>query len=117
MILAGFLAATAAAQAIGPICAARPGKSTPPCTVPAGHWQVETGVADWTLQTGRGERDTSLAIGETTVKYGLGARSDIEIDVTPWQRSTSRGPGFRHRASGIGDVNLIYKRRLGSVSL
>jgi hypothetical protein len=36
------------------------------------------------------ERDTSLAIGETTYKYGLTDRSDIEVHVTPWQRSTSR---------------------------
>ena len=52
--------ASAARAADDPICAARPGKSTPACTVPAGHWQVETGLADWTLQKGGGERDTSL---------------------------------------------------------
>jgi hypothetical protein len=34
--------------------------------------------------------------------------------VTPWQRTTSRGPGFRDLASGIGDVNLIFKQGLTS---
>lgn len=109
LIVAGLFAARAAAD---PICAARPGKSTPACTVPAGHWQLETGLADWSVQKSDGERDTSLVIGETTIKYGLTGRSDIEVDVTPWQRSTSRGPGLRERASGIGDVTVAYKQQL-----
>lgn len=95
-----------------PICAARPGKATPACTVPAGRIQLETGLADWSLQKGGGERDTALAIGETTVKYGLTDRSDIEIDVTPWQRATTRADGVDDRASGFGDVTVAYKHRL-----
>jgi len=109
LIVTGLLAARAAAD---PICAARPGKSTPACTVPAGHWQVEAGLADWGVQKGDGERDTFLTIGETTFKYGLTDRSDIEVDVTPWQRSTSRVAGIRQRASGIGDVTVGYKQQL-----
>lgn len=114
-LLAGiFLCSSTGAAAADeqPICADRPGKATSACTVPAGHWQVETGLADWTLQKSGGERDTSLVLGETTVKYGLTANSDIELDVTPWQRATSSGPGFRDSASGIGDVNVIYKHEL-----
>lgn len=105
---------TAAAADEQPICATRPGKSTAPCTVPAGHFQIETGLADWSLQKGGGERDTSLAIGETVFKYGLTDRSDIEVDVTPWERSTSRAHGVRESASGFGDINVIYKQALTS---
>ncbi len=102
----------AAAGADQPICADRPGKATSACTVPAGHWQIETGFADWSLQKSGGEPDTSLVIGETTVKYGLTGSADIEIDVTPWQRATSR----HQSASGVGDVNLVYKQRLTSAN-
>jgi len=105
-------AATAATADEQPICADRPGNSTPACTVPAGHWQVETGFADWSLQKDRGERDTSLVLGETTIKYGLTGSSHLEIDLTPWQRATSSGRGFREIASGIGDVKLLYKQQL-----
>lgn len=108
----GMLTAAAAAADEQPICADRPGKATSACTVPAGHWQVETGFADWTLQKGDGERDTSLVIGETTIKYGLTAGTDIEIDVTPWQRTASRFAGLRETDTGIGDVYLIAKQRL-----
>ena len=89
----GLGAATEAAADVQPICADRPGKATSACTVPIGHWQVETGFADWTLQKDGGERDSSLTIGETTIKYGLTDSTDIEVDVTPWQRSTSRFGG------------------------
>ena len=108
----GLALASAAAADEQPICADRPGKSTPACTVPKGHWQIETGFADWSLQKDGGERDTSLVIGETTIKYGLTDSSDLEVDVTPWQRATSRGPGFHESATGIGDVRLIYKQML-----
>ena len=119
IILVGALCAALAAPAAAddkppPICADRPGKATSACTVPQGRWQLETGLADWTLQTGDGERDTSLVLGETTIKYGLTNGSDIEIDVTPWQHSTSSAGGSHESASGIGDVRLIYKQRLTS---
>jgi hypothetical protein len=106
------LSSAVAAADAQPICAARPGKATPTCTVPAGRFQLETGLADWSLQKSGGERDTSLTIGETTFKYGLTDRSDIEVDVTPYTRQASRGPGFRDRASGVGDVKMSYKHRL-----
>ena len=78
--------------------------------MPVGHWQLETGFADWSLQKAGGGRDSALVLGETTVKYGLTGSSDIEVDVTPWQRTTSP----HQSASGIGDVNVIYKQRLTS---
>lgn len=106
------LASHAAAADEQPICADRPGKATSACTVQAGHWQLEAGLADWTLQKDGGERDTSLLLGETTIKYGITSSSDIEVDVTPWQRSTSRFAGTHEGAIGIGDVNLLYKQRL-----
>ena len=104
----------AAADEAAPICADRPGKATGTCTVPVGHWQIETGIADWTVQDAGGERDTSLAIGETTVKYGLTDRSNIEVDVAPWQRATSRFAGTRQSTSGLGDINVLFKQLLTS---
>lgn len=105
---------SAAAAEDAPICADRPGKATATCTVPPGRWQIETGIADWSLQRTAGERDTTFVVGETTVKYGLTDGSDIEVDVTPWQRATSRSGGVRGRASGFGDMTILYKQRLTS---
>ena len=104
----------AAADEPAPICADRPGKATGTCTVPVGHWQVETGLADWTVQKDDGERNTSLVIGETTVKYGVTDRSNIEVDVAPWQRDSSRFAGVHENASGFGDINVLFKQLLTS---
>ncbi len=94
------------------VCADRPGRATGTCTVPARHFQVETGIADWSSQKADGERDTSITVGETTIKYGLDDRSNVEIDVVPFQRSTSRVDGSSEHDSGVGDINLLYKFRL-----
>jgi hypothetical protein len=112
MLLAG--ASPAAGAEEPPICPTRPGKSTAPCTVSVGHFQIETGLVDWSVQKDGGERDTSLVLGETTVKYGLTDRSDIELDVIPWQRSTSRAGGAKVSASGFGDLVASYKQELTS---
>lgn len=95
-----------------PICADRPGKSSQACTVPAGHFQFESSLADWTLDRHDGERDTTIIIGETGFKFGLTDRSHIDIDIQPWQRSTSRTGNVHDGASGFGDVLVSYKYRL-----
>ncbi len=80
--------------------------------MPLGHWQIEIGLADWALQKSDGERDTSLVLGETTIKYGVTASSDLEIDITPWQDSRSRFGDIHEAVTGFGDVKLVYKQRL-----
>ena len=62
------------------MCVDRPGKSSQACTVGAGRFQIETGLASWSVQKGGGERDTLLVIGETTLVYGLDSVSDVEIE-------------------------------------
>ena len=111
MIAALSLAAAATGQELT-ICADRPGKASQTCIVPPGHVQVEMGLGDWTLTKTAAERDTTLTIGQFAVKYGLTERSHIEVDVTPWQRVTSRDPGGHDSSSGFGDLLLVYKHLL-----
>ena len=107
-----LLAGAPASAEEAPICADRPAKATGTCTVPAGRWQVETGLADWTLTRAGGARSDALAVGASLVKFGLDDRSDIEIGLVPYVRVTARGGGSRQRASGFGDIVLRYKLRL-----
>jgi hypothetical protein len=113
--LMGVGSAAAAADQ-SPICAARPGKTTPACTVPAGHFQLETGLADWSLQKSGGERDTSLLIGQTVFKYGLTDALDIEVGVTPWERANSRFLDVHDSISGFGDLGVAFKQQLTSAN-
>ena len=112
LLLCGGSTATAADTE--PICADRPGKATSTCTVPAGRWQIETGLADWALLEDGEDRATGLAIGETTIKYGVTDRSNVEVDVSPWQRVKVSAGGVRESASGFGDISVLYKHWLTS---
>lgn len=97
-----------------PICADRPGKANATCTAPPDHFQVETAIADWTLDRASGDRETTLLLGSTAIKYGLTDRSHVELDVTPYVHDRSRIDGEHHGASGFGDLLVRYKQQLAS---
>jgi hypothetical protein len=80
-----------------PICADRPGKATPTCTVPKGMVQVETGLVDWTSD--------ELDIGQTAVKAGITDRLHLELDLPAYV-------DVRHGSSGLGDSAVALKYRL-----
>ena len=101
-----------AADAPGAICTDRPGKSSSTCTVPKGYWQVESGVADWSLTKARGSRSTSLALGSTALKYGVSESMHVEVAGTPYVRNRERSDEGRMTASGFGDVTVKVKQRL-----
>lgn len=95
-----------------PICADRPGKANPSCTVPAGRVQVETGFIDWARDRSGGVRTDVFDLGATGVKLGLTDRLHIELDVTPYSRASVRGGGVHDHASGFGDSAVALKYRL-----
>lgn len=113
LLFAAAFAATAAAAA-EPICADRPGKANPTCTVPAGMIQIETGLFDWDTDTTDGVRTDDLTVGQTAFKYGLTNRSHIELDITPYTAIRLSGHGARDRSASFGDLGLAYKYRLTS---
>lgn len=110
------LAAALLAAADAPICPDRPGKASAACTVPAARWQIELGLADWSLTKSANERTELTSFASTTVKFGLSNSSDVEVAVTPHERLASTGSlGFRP-ISGFGDIILRYKQRLTPLS-
>lgn len=101
MLLAAVPAPVAADEA--PICPDRPSKSTGPCTVPEGKWQIETGLVDWSRDTSGGVTSDSVLWGNTAIKYGVSSQMDVEMWVTPLETMSVRG-GTRNRHSSFGDV-------------
>jgi hypothetical protein len=117
-LIATALALALAAGAAGaahaqdaPICTDRPAKANAVCTVPAGTVQVETATLDWTLTEDHGTRTELLTLGASTLKLGLSDSADLEIALTPYAVSTTRG-GSPARVSGIGDLLVRTKQRL-----
>ena len=112
MIALVLVAAPAHAADDSPICADRPSKSTGECTVPAGRWQVETGLIDWSRDESDGIRTDSTALGSTLLKLGISGNADVELGLTPYEISRVHGPGGTDRHSGFGDVSARIKYRL-----
>jgi hypothetical protein len=107
LIVAGAVAVPAAA-ADAPICPDRPSKGTGTCTVPAGDWQVEIALVDWTRDHSGGTSSDFTTIGASLIKYGLSDRADVELGVVPYERASADGA----RSSGFGDLVVRTKVRV-----
>lgn len=97
-----------------PICADRPGKANPTCTVPAGMVQIETGLADWTHDRSEGATTDAVSIGATAFKYGVSDRWNIELDIAPYNWQRVRAGGLSQSDTGFGDIFIRSKYRFTS---
>lgn len=113
-ICAGVMLCAAPAEAAdnAPVCPDRPTKGTGTCTVPAGHWQIETALIDWSHDESDGVRSDFTTFGASVLKLGISGNADVELGFIPYEISSVRGPGFRERDSGIGDMLVRTKVRL-----
>ncbi|MEE4208050.1 MAG: transporter [Parvularcula sp.] len=96
------------------ICTDRPTNGNAVCTVPKGHFQVEMDLLNWSrFEEGSSAQETLLA-PNPTFKYGLSARSDIQINVQPNIRVTEEAPFGSNTDDGFGDILIRYKHRLSA---
>jgi len=110
--IAVALSSGAFAADAAPICPDRPGKGTGTCTVPAGHFQVETGLIDWTHDKSGGVSSDYTVLGATLFKYGIGSRADIELGIVPFETLRVKAGGLSDKVSGIGDMVARAKLQL-----
>jgi hypothetical protein len=109
VLLSGATAASADEQ---PICPDRPSKSTGPCTVPQGKWQIETGLIDWSRDKSDGVRTDSILWGNTAIKYGVSGTADVELWITPLETLSIHGGGAHQHHSSFGDMLVRVKYKL-----
>ena len=115
IIIAAVLAATGNAAFAAdepPICPDRPSKSTGPCTVPQGKWQVETGLVDWSRAKSDGISSDTIQWAGTGIKYGVGSKADVELWVTPLETLSIHGGGAHEHHSSFGDMLVRVKYEL-----
>ncbi len=95
-------------------CTDRPTKSSLPCTVDAGHFQYEADAFNWThFSSGNTVQNTYL-FSNPTFKLGLTNRSDIELNIAPYEEITTRNT-ITHTTThdyGVGDAYVRYKYNL-----
>jgi hypothetical protein len=93
MVGAALAAAPLAAQAqdattppapspeLSAICTDRPTKSNVPCTVDAGHFQVESDLFNGTFQKVGGVTTDTYLVTNPTLKYGVTKTLDLEVNL------------------------------------
>ncbi|HEY0413866.1 MAG TPA: transporter [Allosphingosinicella sp.] len=118
-ILAALLAGAAApalAQAAPEdepaICTDRPSKANGTCTVPAGKVQLETDLLNWTRTSSGGTRTDVILHSSPTLKLGLTDRSEIQVNIVPYETVETRSGGVRDRIGGVGDLFVRFKQRV-----
>ncbi len=96
-----------------PICTDRPTKANATCTVPQWQWQLEADLGNATVDRQSGTRIETLYYTNPTLKYGIGERTDVQLNWAPdiRIRTTDRATGARESLSGGGDVSLRLKTR------
>lgn len=96
------------------LCTDRPTKSTAPCTVDAGHWQLESDIYNFTTQTTDGVTTTTQLFTNPTLKLGITNTLDLEVNITPYEEvhiHDSVG-GATLTARGAGDLFVKAKWNL-----
>jgi hypothetical protein len=114
--LAAFSATLARAQeaapAVTPICTDRPTKGNVACTVPAGDVQLETDAINWTRLDVGGVKTDTILYTNPTLKYGLGSRTDIEVNLAPYETVRTHGDGQSQTIGGIGGLYVRLKQTI-----
>jgi hypothetical protein len=88
------------------LCTDRPTKSTGACTVDAGHFQYESDIFNVTLDRSGGVDTDTYLFTNPTLKLGLTNTVDIELNMVPVERVTTkdRTTGQATDLTGVGDL-------------
>lgn len=92
----------------------RPSKTDSPHTVDAGVFQIESDVANWTLDYEKGARIRTWIVSNTNLKLGLTNWMDFEVVPQFYVNTRSSGPDFGKPIvqDGFGDTTLRLKINL-----
>ena len=98
------------------LCPTRPGLGTPPCIVDPGHVLAESGLVDWTRESADDARIDTILYGDLLLRFGLAARSEVQIGWTPYGTVRTRDRVSRRtdHSGSTGDVTLAFKHSLSA---
>lgn len=97
-----------------PFCTDRPTKGTGPCTVDAGHLQIESDIFNATLQNADGVITDTYLYTNPNFRLGLTQNIDVELNFSPYVDVVTHdhATGARTDDSGFGDLFLRVKTSL-----
>ena len=97
-----------------PFCTDRPTNGTGPCTVDAGHLQIESDIFSVTLQNADGVVTDTYLYTDPNFRLGLTDNLDVELTFNPYVEVVTHDhiTGARTDDSGFGDTFLRLKTSL-----
>jgi Putative MetA-pathway of phenol degradation len=98
-------------DALRPFCTDRPTKGTGPCTVDAGHLQIESDVFNATFQDDGGIQTNTYIYTSPNFRLGITNDVDAELNISPFVdvETRDRRTGLRTDVSGFGDMFVRVK--------
>jgi hypothetical protein len=96
------------------LCTDRPTKSTAPCTVDPGQFQLESDLFNGTFDRSGGVSTNTYLFTDPTLKYGIAPTLDVEVSLAPVVEvaTRDRSTGARTDTTGVGDLYLHAKLNL-----
>ena len=96
------------------LCTDRPTKSSAPCTVDAGHFQIESDLFNAVFDRTGGIDTHTYLFTNPTLKYGVTKTLDLEVTLAPVVEVTTkdRSTGAKTDTTGVGDLYLRAKLNL-----
>lgn len=97
-----------------PFCTDRPTKGTGPCTVDAGHLQIESDIFNATFDDAGGTTTDIFVYTSPNFRLGVADNMDVELNLSPFVETQTRDrrTGRTSNVSGFGDMFLRLKTSL-----
>ncbi|MCQ4164930.1 transporter [Tahibacter harae] len=114
MLLSLLAAADTAAADEGPAFD-RPGIAFSTLTIAVGALSLEQGLPDFAFDDEGGVRSRSYS-ADTTLRFGLAPRLEMQLSGAAFNYQRASGPGFRSSINGSGDLGVALKAALPSGS-
>lgn len=112
MLALGAAALQEAAAQTRELSTDRPDRTESAYTVPAGKWQLEMDVANWTHSEDAGVKVDTVSVAPFNLKYGISNDTDIQFVIAPYTRSKVSGLGPDDTVDGFGDVTVRVKHNI-----
>jgi hypothetical protein len=95
-------------------CTDRPTKGTGPCTVDAGHLQIESDIFNASFQNSAGVDTDTFVYTSPNFRLGVSDNMDVELNLSPFIQVQTRDhrTGARAEISGFGDMVVRVKTSL-----
>jgi hypothetical protein len=94
-----------------PFCTDRPTKNDSPCSVDAGHFQIESDIFNATFDHADGVTTDTYVYTDPNLKLGLTDNSDIDLSFAPYTQIVihDHKTGTHSTLSGFGDMFVHLK--------